>query len=196
MQLGSYFTNTSTMAGIKRKSAAAVQPEVKSKSKKVKTDKPAKRSSDKNADKPTKSSKKSKRKDDSDDLMESDTSEVENGFYGFSASKGEVEDVSMGDEADDGFLGEELEAALDNDTAKEKKKSKKDKDGKSEHKKDKKASKETGAAEEKSSTLAGLNGKRCRPLKCLRADTMLSQFFARGSRQAEGACKRAQSCQT
>ena len=72
---------------------------------------------------------------------------------------------------------------------------KKDKDGKSEHKKDKKSSKESEAAEEKSSALAGLNGKRCRPLKCLRADTMSSQFFARGSRQAEGACKRAQSCQ-
>ncbi|KAF9740736.1 hypothetical protein PMIN06_003221 [Paraphaeosphaeria minitans] len=150
------------MAGIKRKSAAAAQPEVKSKSKKVKTEKPAKRSSTKDAVKLSKSSKKSKRKDDSDDVMESDTSEVENGFYGFSASKGEDEDASMADEADDGFIGEELEAALDNSTAKEKKKSNKDKDGKSEHKKDKKASKESGAAEEKSSALAGLNANSSR----------------------------------
>ncbi|KAK7193722.1 pumilio domain-containing protein [Paraphaeosphaeria sporulosa] len=148
------------MAGIKRKSAAAAQPEVKSKSKKVKTEKPAKRSSDKDAVKLSKSSKKSKRKDDSDDLMESDTSEVENGFYGFSASKDE--DAPMADEADDGFVGEELEAALDNDTVKEKKKSKKDKDGKSEIKKEKKASKESGAAEEKSSALAGLNANSSR----------------------------------
>ncbi|OAG12790.1 ARM repeat-containing protein [Paraphaeosphaeria sporulosa] len=148
------------MAGIKRKSAAAAQPEVKSKSKKVKTEKPAKRSSDKDAVKLSKSSKKSKRKDDSDDLMESDTSEVENGFYGFSASKDE--DAPMADEADDGFVGEELEAALDNDTVKEKKKSKKDKDGKSENKKEKKASKESGAAEEKSSALAGLNANSSR----------------------------------
>lgn len=184
------------MAGVKRKSAAAAQPEIKSKSKKVKVDKSTKRSSDKDAVKLSKSSKKSKRKHDSDDLMESDTSEVENGFYGFSASKGEDEDASMDDEADDGFVGDELEAALESDTTKDKKKSKKEKDGKTEHKKDKKTLKESGAAGDTTSALAGLNGKRCRPLKCLRADTMRSQFISRGSRQAESACKRAQSCQT
>jgi pumilio family protein 6 len=152
------------MAGIKRKSAAAVQPEVKSKSKKVKVDKPTKRSSDKDTVKLPKSSKKAKRETDSDDLVESYTSETENGFAGFSASKGEDEDASMDDAADDGFVGDELEAALENDTAKDKKKGKKEKDGRSEHKK---PSRDSGAAEDKSSALAGLNGKRCRPLNCL-----------------------------
>ena len=130
------------MAGIKRKSAAAAQPEVKAKSKKVKVDKPAKRSSDKDAAKKTKSSKKAKRDHDSDELMESDTSEAENGFYGFSAK----EATDEGDSADeDGFVGDALDAALDDDT--------KDK------KKDKKQSKGSSAAEEKPSALAGLNGK-------------------------------------
>ena len=156
------------MAGIKRKSAAAAQPDVKNKSKKVKVDKPTKRSSDKDAVKLPKSSKKAKREDNSDELEQSDTSEAENGFYGFSASKGEDEDVSMDENEDGGFVGDELEAALKNDTAKDqKKKDKQGKNGKSEPTKDKKTSKGSGAAEEKSSALAGLNGKRCRECKCL-----------------------------
>lgn len=135
------------MAGIKRKSAAAAQPEVKAKSKKVKVDKPAKRSSDKDAAKKTKSSKKAKRDHDSDELMESDTSEAENGFYGFSAK----EATDEGDSADeDGFVGDALDAALDDETKEDKKKDKK---------KDKKQSKSSSAAEEKPSALAGLNGK-------------------------------------
>lgn len=147
------------MAGIKRKSAAATQSDVKSKTKKVKVDKPAKRSSDKDAVKPSKSSKKAKRELDSDELMESDTSEVENGFYGFSASKDDVDDE------EDSFVGNALEAALEKDAKKEKKKEKKEKkekDGKKEHKKDKedkKESKSNGAAPEKPA-LAGLNCKQ------------------------------------
>ncbi|KAL1599722.1 Pumilio y domain member 6 [Paraconiothyrium brasiliense] len=150
------------MAGIKRKSAAAAQPEVKTKSKKVKVDKPAKRSSDKDAVKLPKGSKKAKRENDSDDLVESDTSEADNGFYGFSASKGVDEDVSMDDGEDDGFVGDELEAALEKDATKDKKKKeKKDKDGKSQIK-EKKASKDSEGGEDKSSALAGLNATSSR----------------------------------
>lgn len=127
------------MAGIKRKSAAAAQPDVKSKSKKVRTEK---RSGDKDV-KSTKSSKKAKRDVESDDLIESDTSEDENGFTGFSASKDADEDVSMDDEDEDDFVGGELEAAL----------------GKDNKKKDHKSSKGSESKEDKSG-LAALNCRR------------------------------------
>lgn len=153
------------MAGIKRKSAAAAQPEVKNKSKKIKVDKPAKRSSDKDAAKLTKSSRKAKHVEAPDELEESDTSEPENGFYGFSASKDEDDDVSMSE--DDEFVGDELEAALENETVQEKKKKRKEIGGKGELAKDKKGSKNQEAVDDKSSALAGLNGKRSRELNCL-----------------------------
>ncbi|KAF1968362.1 ARM repeat-containing protein [Bimuria novae-zelandiae CBS 107.79] len=151
------------MAGIKRKSAAAAQSEVKSKSKKVKVDKPTKRSSDKDAIKPAKSSKKAKREDDSDELMESDTSEVENGFYGFSANEGAGRDGSSSP-SEAGFVGDALDAALNEDTKQDGKKDKKDKDGKKEHKKDKKDKKDfkSNGAGEKTSALAGLNATTSR----------------------------------
>lgn len=145
------------MAGIKRKSAAAAQPEVKAKSKKVKVDKPAKRSSDNGATKKAKSSKKAKRDEDSDELMESDTSEVENGFYGFSAKEAADEEDSADE---DGFVGDALDAALDDEAKKDRKK-------------DKKQPKNSSTAEEKSSALAGLNGKHrepCVTASCLSID--------------------------
>ncbi|KAF2706579.1 ARM repeat-containing protein [Pleomassaria siparia CBS 279.74] len=95
------------MAGIKRKSVAPTQPEIKSKSKKVKVEKSSSKPSTKHevAHRP-KSSKKPKTKDDSDDLIESDSSEDEDGFHGFAADKGaavstsEDEDMDMDAKAD------------------------------------------------------------------------------------------------
>ncbi|KAJ4301830.1 Pumilio y domain member 6 [Kalmusia sp. IMI 367209] len=144
------------MAGIKRKSVAAAQPDAKTKSKKVKVEK---RSSIHDTVKPSKSSKKAKREDDSDELDESDTSEGANGFYGFSASKSVDEDVSM-DEEDD-FVGGKLEAALASGTEKDSKK-KKEKNAKSGSVKDKKTSKDSVSAEDKSSALAALNATSSR----------------------------------
>tara|TARA_R110002003_G_scaffold23_1_gene1096 strand:- start:1322 stop:2113 length:792 start_codon:yes stop_codon:yes gene_type:complete len=78
------------MAGIKRKSVVSTTADIKSKSKKVKVDKAASKSDSKHAVKPA---KKSKKAESSDELEESDTSEQENGFYGFSAK----EDTEMSD---------------------------------------------------------------------------------------------------
>lgn len=79
--------NTTTMAGIKRKSTAASGADIKATSKKIKVDAPAeKRTKKHESTKPTKASKKPK-KDDSDDLIDSDISDVENGFEGFSGSE-------------------------------------------------------------------------------------------------------------
>jgi hypothetical protein len=90
--------NITNMAGIKRKSAGSTAPEVKAKSKKVKTEKPTSKREPKQEVKPVKKSKKAK-EESSEELEESDTSEQENGFYGFSAADGA--DVDMGD-ADSG----------------------------------------------------------------------------------------------
>ena len=80
------------MAGIKRKSAAPAQIDTKSSSKKIRVEKPAKKSSAKSEAKPP---KKSKVQDQSEELVESDTSEDENGFYGFSANEDpDVEDAA------------------------------------------------------------------------------------------------------
>lgn len=95
-----------TMAGIKRKSAVASVPEVKSKSKKVKTDKPSSKTDSKHAVKPA---KKSKRKEESPELEESDTSEQENGFYGFSAN----EDVEMQSAEEEGMEADSSENAME-----------------------------------------------------------------------------------
>jgi len=81
-----------TMAGIKRKSNAPNSVEAKTKSKKIKIDKPKSKRDSKSEVKPVKSKKV---KESSEDLVESDTSEEENGFNGFSAAKDD--DVTMGD---------------------------------------------------------------------------------------------------
>jgi hypothetical protein len=82
------FSRTRAMAGIKRKSEASAPTDIKSKIKKSKVEKTSSKHSTKHdvAHRP-KTSKKPKPKDDSDDLMESDTSEVENGYHDFSANK-------------------------------------------------------------------------------------------------------------
>jgi pumilio family protein 6 len=79
-------TISDNMAGTKRESAAATASDSKVKSKKVKADKKASSSDSK----PVKKSKKAEKKV-ADDLEESDTSEQENGYNGFSAKK----DVEM-----------------------------------------------------------------------------------------------------
>jgi pumilio family protein 6 len=76
------------MGGIKRKSATPAQTDIKAKTKKAKVEKPSTKHSAKHdvAHRP-KTSKKPKIKDDSDELVESDTSEDDNGFNGFAANK-------------------------------------------------------------------------------------------------------------
>ncbi|KAF2866771.1 armadillo-type protein [Massariosphaeria phaeospora] len=90
------------MGGIKRKTETTAQTESKSKSKKIKVDKSStKRPAKADAVKPTKISKKAKVQENAEELIESDTSEEENGFHGVSAKKvagpaiPEDEDVEM-----------------------------------------------------------------------------------------------------
>jgi pumilio family protein 6 len=100
------------MAGIKRKSAvSAPAVDTKSKSKKVKVEKSTSKGDSKHAVKPSKKSKKAK-EESSDDFEESDTSEQENGFYGFSAN----EDVEMSD-ADSSEDAEPMEDVKQNGKA-------------------------------------------------------------------------------
>ncbi|OAK98593.1 ARM repeat-containing protein [Phaeosphaeriaceae sp. SRC1lsM3a] len=100
------------MAGIKRKSAVATPAgDSKSKSKKVKVEKTTSKGDSKHAVKPVKKSKKAK-EESSDELEESDTSEQENGFYGFSAN----EDVEMSD-ADSSEEAEPMEDVKQNGKA-------------------------------------------------------------------------------
>lgn len=146
------------MAGIKRKSGTTVQTDGKIKAKKVRVDKPTKRSGDRDVVRHAKGSQKVKRNDDSDELMESDTSEPENGFYGFSA-KGAATGDDATDDGETGFVGGALEAALEDDTKKDRKQERKDKNTKKEHRKDKEDSGGNSAAEEKPPALAGLNGE-------------------------------------
>lgn len=103
------------MAGIKRKSAVSTPAaDTKTKSKKVKVEKSASKSKSdaKHAVKPAKKSKKAK-EESSDDFEESDTSEQENGFYGFSAAN---EDAEMSD-ADSSEDGEPMEDVKQNGKA-------------------------------------------------------------------------------
>lgn len=92
--------NDDKMAGIKRKSAVPTTSDSKSKSKKVKVDKPASKSGSKHEVKPVKKSKPAK-EESSDDFEESDTSEPENGFYGFSAAQDEDVEMSDADSSED-----------------------------------------------------------------------------------------------
>lgn len=89
--------NVLIMAGIKRKSTAVAHAESKSTSKKFKVDKPAKKLSVKRGATVQKPSKKAAPKDDVDELLESDTSEEANGFYGFSADKSAASSGSTGE---------------------------------------------------------------------------------------------------
>ncbi|KAH7130591.1 armadillo-type protein [Dendryphion nanum] len=79
------------MAGIKRKSAAHIQSDTKSTSKKIRVEPSGTKQSAKGEKSQTKPSKKLKVQDKSEDFPESDTSEGENGFNGFSA----IEDLDL-----------------------------------------------------------------------------------------------------
>ena len=94
--------NCSKMAGLKRKSGGSAVPDVKSKSKKLRVEKSAPMSSHKRdlAVREAKPSKKSKTQEESEPLIESDTSEDDNGFYGFSANEGETMDMDSTDASD------------------------------------------------------------------------------------------------
>ncbi|KAL6708515.1 Pumilio y domain member 6 [Coniothyrium glycines] len=127
------------MAGIKRKSAVQAASDSKSKSKKVKVDKSTSKRDSKHEVKPAKKSKPAK-EDSSDDFEESDTSEPENGFYGFSAAQDEDEDMS------DAGSSEAVEgSSLEN--------------GKTPERSDNKQKAKSGAPESK---LAGLNANNSR----------------------------------
>jgi len=140
------------MAGLKRKSGSAAASEVKSKSKKVKVDKSGSKSSHKRdlAVRESKPSKKAKTQIESESLVESDTSEEENGFYGFSATEGERMDVDSSDASDS------------DDDKKKKSKSKKDKEEKPEKRKHKGKTRYEELKQlqgpPKDSALAALNG--------------------------------------
>lgn len=84
------------MAGLKRKSGTSTPVDGKSKIKKVRVDKFAAKSSHKRdlPVRPSKPTKPSKKPEESEELIESDTSEDENGFYGYSASQDGAEDDS------------------------------------------------------------------------------------------------------
>lgn len=142
---------TTIMAGVKRKSTAPTGSETKVKSKKIKVDAPAgERSTKHESAKPAKTPKKTKPKDESDELIESDTSEDDNGFYGFSAGKTTA--ASSSEDLDD----DESEPV----TKTIKHHAKAEKGDKKQHANGKKSSKESVSAEKKSSALAGINGMR------------------------------------
>lgn len=138
------------MAGVKRKSAVAPVPEAKSKSKKAKVEKSASKSQSKHAVKPSKKSK--KREESGPEFDESDTSEQENGFYGYSAN----EDVDMespeedGSDADDNEEGEPMEDVKSNGKAHKKP---------SEESKGTKKAPNAGAADSKLATLNVSNSR-------------------------------------
>jgi pumilio homology domain family member 6 len=99
-----------SMAGIKRKSAAPVATEAKSKNKKAKLDKSSKVSAKDDVVPRTKSSKKQKVIEEPEDSVESDTTEDEIGFDGFSASKEETFDShETSDSTDDSELHQDKE---------------------------------------------------------------------------------------
>ncbi|KAF1953378.1 ARM repeat-containing protein [Byssothecium circinans] len=136
------------MAGIKRKTDATAQPEIKVKSKKAKIDKhKSKRAADEDAVKPLKSSKKKKVKADLDEEVDSDTSEVI--FKGRKAQEEEAIE-SSGDES---FPSSESEAEA-------KPKAKADKN-KKEHKDGKQSSKDSSSAGKKSG-LESMNANNSR----------------------------------
>jgi pumilio family protein 6 len=93
------------MAGIKRKSAVSTTADVKTKSKKVKVEKSAPKSVSKHAVKPVKKSKKVK-EESPKDMDESNTSEKENGFNGFSANEDADMNDSDADSEDDEPMGD------------------------------------------------------------------------------------------
>ena len=106
------------MAGTKRESAAAVASDSKVKSKKVKVDKKASSGDSK----PSKKSKKAEKKV-STDLEESDTSEQENGYHGFSA-KPDVEMTSPDEDSEPTQNGKTHKRKAEDEPSEYKKKSK------------------------------------------------------------------------
>jgi pumilio family protein 6 len=157
------------MAGIKRKSTGSSAPEVKAKSKKVKTEKPTSKRESQHDVKPVKKSKKAK-EESSEELEESDTSEPENGFYGFSAAADA--DVDMNDV--------ESSAEVDEKPAKS--------NGKTPSQKP--------SGDESESKLAGMGGKsawtvHCNPL----AHQVYSEQLTRSACQTEGPCQRTKTCE-
>ena len=103
------------MSGIKRKSTTSARGDAKSKSKKLKTEKSfPKHSTTQKVTHHAKSSNKPKTNEDSDELLESDTSEDENGFYGFSANKNAGEDMPEDDDSEDGPVVNNTEASEPN----------------------------------------------------------------------------------
>lgn len=135
------------MAGIKRKSVASAPRDPKVKSKKVKVDKStAKRPAEHNAAKQAQTPTKTKLKVEPDGLVESDTSEDENGFYGFSADNTTTLSSSDGSSADEPGASSEPDKKEGNKGQKKKLKN------------DDKKTQKASVNEKKPSKLAELNG--------------------------------------
>jgi pumilio family protein 6 len=111
-------TQSDEMAGTKRESAAATASDSKVKSKKVKVDKKASSGDSK----PAKKSKKTEKKV-STDIDESDTSEKENGYNGFSA-KPDVEMTSPDEDSESQQNGKTHKRKAEDEPSEYKKKSK------------------------------------------------------------------------
>ncbi|KAF2003290.1 ARM repeat-containing protein [Amniculicola lignicola CBS 123094] len=91
------------MAGLKRKTAVATQSDDKKHSKKVKIEKGSSKSATKRSSKDSKSAAtpRTRFEHDEDDIVESDTTEDENGAYGFSANKSAQVDSAEEDNNED-----------------------------------------------------------------------------------------------
>ena len=166
------------MAGIKRKSTGTSAPEVKAKSKKVKVDKPTSKRESKHEVKPVKKSTKAKKEESSDGFEESDTSENENGFYGFSAAEGA--DVDMSD------------AESSEETEEQNTKS----NGKTQKRKDDIDSSKKPKGDAPESKLSGLNCKVLRGLPSKRqANRLSSEQLTRSACEAKGPRQRTKSRQ-
>ncbi|KAF2639875.1 pumilio domain-containing protein [Massarina eburnea CBS 473.64] len=144
------------MAGIKRKTTDPAQLDVKTKSKKAKVDKPkTKRAADQDAIKPVKSSKKKKAKEESDDEVDSDASQVV--FKGRGPVSAEADEIS--DDGASAFSESEEEEKKPKSKVKADKSSKKE--SKKEHKDGKKSSKDTTSYDKKA-TLESLHSASSR----------------------------------
>ncbi|KAF2686485.1 ARM repeat-containing protein [Lentithecium fluviatile CBS 122367] len=145
------------MAGIKRKSTDPSGSQTKVKSKKIKVESQTGKRSTKHSDTQlAKTPKKSKPVDESDELVESDTSGDENGLYGFSAAK----TSSSGSPDDDADA--DADDPESKPTPKKIKQEAKGKSGKKELTNGNHSGKDSASAEKKSSALAGLNAATSR----------------------------------
>ncbi|KAF2182145.1 ARM repeat-containing protein [Zopfia rhizophila CBS 207.26] len=156
------------MAGLKRKSHISAQSDLKSKSKKIKVEKSTRKPTAKRelAVHSGNPAKKAKIKDDSEELVESDTSEEDNEFYGFAAQDEPEVSNSDVDEAPERRDEGSSEAGESDEDGKKKQKGKKQKPQRKPKKMEPTRHDELKRLElvdpSKSSTLAALNASSSR----------------------------------